>query len=634
LFVAALFLLLCQWPSSAAGDQDPPGRVARISYIQGSVSFRPSGQTDWFEASTNRPMTTGDSLWVDKNSRGEIHIDSTAIRLSGETGLSMLNIDDRTVQLQLFTGSVEVHLRHSLDGDAFEIDTPNLALTLTAGEFRIEADPSGAETSIAVRRGAAEVTAGGESYGLRDAQVYTFTGSDTLTYAATPLPLADDFENWCQSREQKENDSPSAHYVSRDIDGYYDLDDSGDWESDSEYGPVWFPRALPVGWAPYHFGHWVFIAPWGWTWVGEESWGFAPFHYGRWTYTNGRWGWVPGPVVIRPVYAPAMVAFVNVRGLGLSSAVGSSPGVAWFPLGPRDVYVPGYHTSLRYVQNLNVTNTKLITSETVANVYNNDQDHAKDHKTSGMTYANRQAPGAVTAVSHDTFVAARPVAVSALHVPPQQLRSAPVVGSAAVAPTRSSYVSASAKPTTARPYRSPPSQGFPRPLLPIAEWAPYIRTTAQFSITNVLRKLPTPSCPAPERMRKRRLRRMRPGRVCPLATTTKAQHLAPVARWRSGAQTTRQPSRRRVTREHRSSSPWRPCDSPLRSKRLRKCTTFTPARQGDSRRPRPSHVHRHLRRLAQLRPAASRKRSNFQFGETGFRSRFEALRLEIRRQSG
>jgi hypothetical protein len=447
LFAAALLLLVCQWPSFAAGEQDPPGRVARISYIQGSVSFRPSGQTDWFEADTNLPLTAGDSIWADKDSRGELHIDSTAIRLSGQTGLSILNIDDRTVQLQLFTGSIEVHLRHSFYGDAFEIDTPNLALALTAGEFRIETHPSGTSTSIAVHRGAAEVTGGGESYDLRDAEMHTFTGSDQLTDTAAPLPRADDFEDWCQLREQTENDSPSARYVSRDIDGYYDLDDSGDWQSDPDYSSVWFPRALPADWVPYHFGRWVFVAPWGWTWIGDEKWGFAPFHYGRWTYIAGHWGWVPGPVVIRPTYAPALVAFVNSRGLGLSTTPGSgSPGVAWFPLGPRDVYIPGYRTSLRYLQNVNVSNTKLITSETVATIYNEP-----DHGTSKMNYANRQAPGAVTAVSRDTFAAARPVAVTALHVPPQRLRSAPVAVSAAVAPTRSSYVSASAKPTTARP---------------------------------------------------------------------------------------------------------------------------------------------------------------------------------------
>jgi uncharacterized protein DUF6600 len=449
----AALLLLCHCSFAAADEADPPGRVARISYIQNSVSFRPPNETEWFEASTNRPLTTGDGLWVDKDSRGEIHIDSTAIRLSSETGISILDLDDRTVQLRLSVGIIEVHLRHLLYGEAFEIDTPNLALALTgAGEYRIEADPNGRSTSIVVHRGAAEVTGGGESYNLRAGQEYSFTGTDNLTYGLTPTPNADDFEDWCQSREQRENDSPSARFLSRDVDGYYDLDDSGDWQTVQDYGTVWVPRELPSGWVPYHFGHWVSITPWGWTWVGEEKWGFAPFHYGRWAYLNGFWAWVPGPIVVRPVYAPALVAFVGGRGFGPSPAPGSgSSGVAWFPLGPRDVYVPSYRGSLRYVENLNLTNTKSVNNESVASAYDNRRDHEDAGK---ITYANRQAPDAVTAVSRDTFLKARPVAPAALHITPQQLRSAQVVDSPPVPPTRSSDVSATAKRSIAKPSAS------------------------------------------------------------------------------------------------------------------------------------------------------------------------------------
>lgn len=124
--------LLLAFSKPAMADDDPPGRVARLNYMQGSVSFQPGGETDWVQANPNRPLTTGDNLWVDRNSRGELHIDSTAIRLSGETGISFLNLDDRTVQIQLAQGTLSVHLRRLDGGDAFEIDTPNLAFTLAA----------------------------------------------------------------------------------------------------------------------------------------------------------------------------------------------------------------------------------------------------------------------------------------------------------------------------------------------------------------------------------------------------------------------------------------------------------------------------------------------------------------------
>jgi hypothetical protein len=180
----------------AAAQDDPPSRVARLNYIQGSVSYQVAGDQDWVQADPNRPLTTGDNLWADKNSRGEVHIGSTAIRLSSETGISFLTLDDRTVQLQLAQGTVEVHLRNHPAGEAFEIDTPNLAFTITrAGEYRIETDPDGNSSVIVVREGEGEVTGSGESYTLRSGQQYTFTGTDELTYDAAASPGFDDFED-------------------------------------------------------------------------------------------------------------------------------------------------------------------------------------------------------------------------------------------------------------------------------------------------------------------------------------------------------------------------------------------------------------------------------------------------------
>src|SRR4029077_8549308 len=82
-------LLLLQAPRAAAQDadqeaapeQDPPNRVARLNFSDGSVSFQPGGEGDWVEAVPNRPLTTGDNLWADKDSRPELHVGPTAIRM-------------------------------------------------------------------------------------------------------------------------------------------------------------------------------------------------------------------------------------------------------------------------------------------------------------------------------------------------------------------------------------------------------------------------------------------------------------------------------------------------------------------------------------------------------------------------
>jgi hypothetical protein len=401
-----------------------------------------------------RPLTTGDNLWVDKDSLGEVHVGSLAIRMASETGISFLNLDDRTVQIQLAQGTIEVHLRRYEPGNAVEIDTPNLAFTLTAGgEYRIETDPNGDSTLIIVREGAGQVTGGGESYDLGPGQQYTFGGTDELSYDAQPAAGFDDFESWCQQRAQRENRSVSAQYVSRDIDGYYDLDDYGDWQVVPEYGRIWVPRGVAAGWAPYHFGHWVWIAPWGWTWIGDEPWGFAPFHYGRWAFVGGYWGWVPGPLVVRPVYAPALVGFVGGSGFGVTVGFGGVTGVGWFPLGPRDIWVPGYRASPRYVQNVNVTNTRVVTVTQVTNVYNN---YTVNRTVNVNEYTYAKNVSAVTVVDRETFVNARPVSKATIRVTPEQFESARVVENAPLAPTRNSYVASTAKPVPAsqRPAKS------------------------------------------------------------------------------------------------------------------------------------------------------------------------------------
>jgi len=451
LLLSLLFLAcyILATPTSAAAQDDPPGRVARLSYLQGSVSFQASGTQDWIEANPNRPMTTGDNLWADNNSRAEVHIGSTAVRLSSETGISFLNIDDRTVQIQLAQGTIAIHLRHYDPGSGYEIDTPNLAFQIaSSGEYRIETDPSGGSTAIIVREGSGEVTGGGQSYDLHAGESYTFSGTEELSYDVQPAPGFDAFEDWSQNRDQRENNSLSARYVSRDIDGYYDLDDYGDWQNDPDYGAVWVPRGVVVGWAPYHFGHWVWIAPWGWTWVDDAPWGFAPFHYGRWAYVRGYWGWVPGPIVVRPYYAPALVAFVG-GGWGVSVGVGSFVGVGWFPLGPRDVFVPGYHVSPRYFQTINVTNTRVVNVTQVTNVYNTY--YVKNGRISNYTYENEVH--AVTVVHKEDFVNARPVHQTAVNVRAEQLREVRVADERPLAPTRASYISATAKPAppSARP---------------------------------------------------------------------------------------------------------------------------------------------------------------------------------------
>ena len=427
--------------------QDPPGRVARLNFSQGSISFRPAGEDDWVTAVPNRPMVTGDDLWADENSRAEVHIGSAAIRLGSKTGITFLALDDRTTQIRLAQGSIILRVRHIDDDDSYEIDTPNIAFTLRQpGEYRVDVSEDGSQTVTNVWHGRGRVTGGGFSYNVLAGQSATFTGNEQhLDYDLGQTSNRDDFDNWAFDRDDREDRADSANYVSREMTGYEDLDEYGDWSYVAGYGPCWRPRAVVADWAPYRFGHWAYVGPWGWTWVEDEPWGFAPFHYGRWASVRGGWFWVPGPVVVRPIWAPALVAFVG-GGPGFHFSAGV--GVGWFPLAPGEVYLPGYHVSRAYVNNVNITNTTVSVTR-VTNVYNTVIVN-RSTTVNNVTYVNQHVNNGVTVVSHDTFVNARPVAGNVMRVDQRELAAAPVSHLARAEPIRTSVIGAG-RPVTVRP---------------------------------------------------------------------------------------------------------------------------------------------------------------------------------------
>src|SRR6266481_3916276 len=439
-------------PQRATADEDdPPSRVARLSYAQGTVSFNPGGTDDWVSAVVNRPITTGDKLWTDNGARAELHIGSAAIRLSGNTGFSFLNLDDRMAQIRLTEGTLNLRVRRLEQDESIEVDTPNLAFSiLRPGNYKINVNEAGDSTFVVVRDGEGEVTGGGSAYTVHPRETGTFTGTDQLDADIQRFgDDDDDFDHWCGDRDRREDRSQSSRYVSSDVIGYEDLDDNGGWRPTPEYGTVWFPHTTIVGWAPYRYGHWVWISPWGWTWVDDASWGFAPFHYGRWVTVDGRWGWIAGPANIVPVYAPALVVFLGAGGNGVGQNVG------WFPLGPREVYVPSYNVSREYVNRVNISNTTVNTT-TVTNVYNTTiiNNNTNNTTITNVTYANRNVQGAVTVVPQRAFASAQPVARAAVKVDARQIAAAPVSARVAVAPTRESVLGA--KAATANRVTAPP----------------------------------------------------------------------------------------------------------------------------------------------------------------------------------
>jgi hypothetical protein len=444
--VLALLCLLVGLGCASFAWADPPDRVGRLNLISGTVSFHPGTVDDWAPATLNYPLTTGDTLWTDQDGEAEIHVGSSVIRLASNTQLSFLNLDDETMQIQLSTGSLNIRLRHLDPNEVIEIDTPNSSLTLSrTGSYRVDVQETG-DTSLTVRSGEAEVTVGDSSFSALRDQSVEISGLDSPSHEVAAADPPDDWDEWCAARDRAEDRMVSAQYVPREMIGMEDLDANGTWRVDPGYGPVWQPTVVVAGWAPYRYGHWAWVDPWGWTWVDDTPWGFAPFHYGRWASLGGTWVWVPGRIVMRPVYAPALVVFVGGSGWGASHVAGG--GVAWFPLGPREPYIPPYTVSNAYVRNVNISHVRVV-SVTSVNV-------------TTYRYVNRGVPGAVVAVPNQAFVRAQPVNNSAFVVSDTEIMQAPVRGTyAPLAPERESVLG---RPVVG-PGARPPAMVMSRPVV-------------------------------------------------------------------------------------------------------------------------------------------------------------------------
>ncbi|MCS5710465.1 DUF6600 domain-containing protein [Candidatus Berkiella aquae] len=400
---------------------DPPARVARLSFINGDVIFSPAGEKQWVKANLNRPLIVGDRLWTYEGARTQLQLGSASFFVDGQSSISILNLNEKISQFKLTQGRINFVVR-GVTSRPIEVDTPNLALVVnTPGSYSISVDPRTNSTAVSVFKGKAVVYGKKAAYRINDKRSYRFTGVDLRSQSIKRVD--DNFDRWYQERTSRK--LTTVRYVSPEVIGYEDLEDHGVWVNNKRYGYIWQPK-VAANWVPYRDGHWAWIEPWGWTWVDNQPWGFAPFHYGRWTYVTNRWYWVPGPRRANPVYAPALVAFVGTSRAQLTLSTGGI-GIAWFPLGPGDVYRPAYSVSRDYFMRVNSSNTIVKQKTILTQVYS--------QPTLPLTYANQQIANSVTAVPSKVFVQAQPVAAAAVAVPPTSITQTQVSAAAPVAPT-------------------------------------------------------------------------------------------------------------------------------------------------------------------------------------------------------
>jgi hypothetical protein len=457
LVLAAFVSIAATSPARAqpASGGDPPSRVARLSDVNGQVWLYNDETNEWITVERNRPLTTGDRIATDNGARAEITLGSTTLRLDAGTEIEVSLLDDSRYAVRLVNGSVAARLRSPQALAEFEIDTDEGRLRVqTVGRYRF--DRFDQASDLTVYNGQAAFDAKNTAlpvYTGQHAQFWIDTAG--VPQYAMVAPARDTFSAWNDERDRGEDRVATNRFVSPEMTGAGDLARYGQWQQTPDYGPIWVPTSVPVDWAPYSAGHWAWVRPWGWTWVDDAPWGFAPFHYGRWVNRDSVWCWAPGTYVARPVYAPALVAWIGGPRVGLSLSIGGGgPPVGWFPLAPREVYVPSYRASTRYVREVNITHVTNITNiTTIINNRNGEADR--------RDFANRNVAHAVTFVPSEVITRRQPVGPAAARLRNDpQMRA--FVAEAKPAPTLSAPPVAApvapARPVAVQPPR-PPFEG-------------------------------------------------------------------------------------------------------------------------------------------------------------------------------
>ena len=324
--------------ATGATEAAPPGSdltPPRVSLLDGNVSFWRPGAEDWAPAQINTPLAAGDALYAGERASLEIQVGPRAfVRAREQTQLGLANFDADFMQFNVTEGEIALDLRSLPAGHTVELDTPNAIFTIEhPGYYRAAVRDD--VTRFTTRRGgrALLTVAGRPVQTISPSEEVIVRGAAAPTVEAYVAPPLDAWDRWNYARTDHEIEALSGRYVATGVYGVGALDDWGTWRVVPVYGTVWVPASVAPGWVPYSTGSWIWDPYYGWTWVDDAPWGWAPFHYGRWVFISGYWAWAPGPVIAKPVYAPALVAFFAV-GINVSVRIGiGGPAISWVALG-------------------------------------------------------------------------------------------------------------------------------------------------------------------------------------------------------------------------------------------------------------------------------------------------------------
>ena len=370
-------------------EADVPGRVGRISLVEGKVDISADLGAEGHPAQVNWPLTSRNMVSTAPGARTELRVGSTAIRLDGDSALEITELDDDRMRLRLHYGSASIRVMNAELLSGFELRTAQATVRITEpGRLRVDAERTPDVTLVSMLDGEARVDGAGASLTIRAGRSAELSDNGGRGEEVRTLQARRDvFDDWSLTRDQQlvAQAIQATRYVGTEMTGYEELDRHGSWSTHAEYGTLWTPTVV-AGWTPYRDGSWTWIAPWGWTWVDNAPWGYAPFHYGRWVQVHNRWAWAPGRHERLPVWSPALVGWVGGAGWSASFGGHSRPAHGWYPLSPYDRYTPGYRLSDERLRRLNDW------KHAQAHARNRDRDR-DDRRRHGLTVVPNDAFG-------------------------------------------------------------------------------------------------------------------------------------------------------------------------------------------------------------------------------------------------
>jgi len=196
------------------------------------------------------------------------------VRGWANTQVGLENQEPDFLQFKVTTGYASFDLRTLEPGYTVEVDTPNAAFTIehpgttasTSPATVRRSSPAAGRATVTLQREAVAIAAS-EEVVIEARTIRTSVPSSRRSSTIGQVELC---PHGCLL------EAVSARYVPSGTYGVDDLDHYGNWRVVDEYGPVWVPTGVAVGWAPYTTGAWTLDPFYGWTWVDTAPWAGRP----------------------------------------------------------------------------------------------------------------------------------------------------------------------------------------------------------------------------------------------------------------------------------------------------------------------------------------------------------------------